>query len=336
MVIQVTEKSPEVVNYFSNRVGNSGIVFEEVEYSFERLLNEKAIVEKQVFEKESLLLSVAEGTEEVLEVNVLGVGLSLRNNSISVYIEEEEENSKSLLNKEDIRKSLFSFENIVIVVQKASAKKLAVEEGNNEALGIRALTTLRPGQRINAAGSRSVGFWAKKTNGDIGIVTAPHDNLSSGTSVYLTDGTRFGSAQTPHFGGSVDAVFVKTTRTDLAISNKPAGYSFNLASETYRTLPEGATVYASGYVSGATSGVVSDTSFSTNVTGSNYTNYYFTDLVKVTMGTANGDSGGIVAGGGNSTLRYVVGIIQSGDNWGAETLYVKMPNISVALGILVY
>ena len=54
------------------------------------------------------------------------------------------------------------------------------------------------------------------------------------------------------------------------------------------------------------------------------------------MSTAKGDSGGIVAGGGTSTSRYVVGIVEAGDSYGVETLYVKMPNISAAIGFLVY
>jgi hypothetical protein len=224
----------------------------------------------------------------------------------------------------------------MFVTKKTSAENLSMEAESNETTSIRALTTLLPGQRISANGDRSMGFWAKKTNGDIGIVTTPHDNLPSGTSVYLADGTRFGSAQTPHFGGSLDAVFVKTTRTDLTISNRPSGYSFNIVSETYRTLPEGATVYASGHISRGESGVINDISCTADVLRSDFTPVRLNDLVKVTMDTERGDSGGIVAGAGNATSRYVVGIIQGGDNWDYETLYVKMPNISVALGILVY
>lgn len=319
LVVQITDNSTEVKSYFEELIGKTGIVFEKVEYSFERLLDEKEMIEKEL---SNINNSTSLNSKDlVAKVNCSGVGLALRDNSVAIYVDNMENTRMSFQEQEIIKRKFSSFENIKVIPETLAAETVA---------------TLLPGQKIRSAGtSRSMGFWAKKTNGDVGIVTAPHDSMTSGTIVRLADNTEFGVAQTPHFGGNVDAVFVKRTGTGISISNKPEGWSFTIASNTYRTLPEGASVYSSGYASGAEYGIVEDISLTAVITG-HYGEYQLTDVVKTSINANPGDSGGIVAGSGNTSSRYVVGIISARTLVLHKMMYIKMPNISVALGVLVY
>lgn len=322
LVILVTDMRPEIEIYFSNIINLDNTKFEKVEYSYERLLEEQEKIQKKVFttSTENVGWSINNVNLEYIQ----GVGLSLRENSVVVYLDTPKDVLDTKIVTDSIEKSITDFEHVIL---KARG-------------GFETISAMQSGEKIynirgNTIHSRSAGFWARKNNGDIGIVTAPHDTLSRGETIYFEDDKVFGVAETPYFSGSLDAVFIKRTGSGISISNKPVGWSFLLTSNAYCTLPEGASVYTNGYASGIDIGSVEDVSFSMKVIGSSST-ARLTDLVLTSVNSTAGDSGGLVAGAGNTSSRYVAGIITAKSILPYGMAYVKMGNIITTLGVQVY
>lgn len=109
------------------------------------------------------------------------------------------------------------------------------------------------------------------------------------------------------FNSSVDATFVRQHDFRFNPITYVDGWDFNLKSQTIE-MGKGEMVYKKGAESGVTRGIVLDTHF--NASSSGDTN--LRDAVLVNCEAEPGDSGGIVAGGGTTSSRYVAGILSGG------------------------
>lgn len=105
----------------------------------------------------------------------------------------------------------------------------------------------------------------------------------------IKGGTAFGYAEQFNLDESVDAVFVKRTNTNFTPSRYVQGHGFSLVSNSYVSLPVGATVYSRGNTSKNKTGTVLDVNYSCSLSG-----YSFTDMVKASNSVDGGDSVGIV------------------------------------------
>lgn len=97
LVIQVTSLNDEIREYFAELIDLNGVIFEEVTYSFEELKVEQQKIEELM-------------TSDELPFKIVGVGISIKSNSITAYID----NSQKKLSVNDIKKELSDFANIEI------------------------------------------------------------------------------------------------------------------------------------------------------------------------------------------------------------------------------
>jgi len=300
LVIQVTWLNDEIKAYFDNLIDLQGVIFEVVEYSYDNLKEEKDnIVDKM-------------GKQKFASFSLTGVGISFENNSVTVHVESN--GVTRSVDSNQIKKEVSSFENIDVIWS----------EGQDEPT-----LDVRPGAQLTVAGtySGSVGFWARDSYGNLGIITTPHDVVKSGDTVKIGSST-FGTAQTPHYNAYVDAVFIKRTSSSMNPSRQVNGAIYQLKSGTYSILAVGSTVYMAGSVTSAGTGSIQDV---------NYTSTYgLTNTVLTNVVAAKGDSGGIVAGGGTSTSKYIVGIVAGRKASTGTMFYVKAGTIVSHLNISIY
>jgi len=238
--------------------------------------------------------------------NINGVGLSLQNNAVVLYYVSERDDAIS-----------FVHSNIQSVVSTDNVEVSIVKERDAPC------GPLDLGTKIN---DRSIGFWAQDSAGNVGIVTAPHSSIAYGANMHI-NGITFGTAQTPYFSGNTDAVFVKRTNSFYTPSQYVPTHGFTLYSGSYISPVVGTTIYSKGITSGAKSGVITDLY---------YTTAYGISNVAVTTATADsGDSGGTVAAGGNSTNRYLAGIITGRTAMNYYLLYIQATYILSNCGVTV-
>lgn len=307
LVLQVTSLNKSVILYFKNIIDLTNVIFEEVKYSYEELKQAHAeIVQKMdVTSTDSLISSIT------------GVGISFPDNAVSLYLITSDSVAESKSIKHEIQDKVSTFDNIkVIATQSKDIPVASVEPGT---------------EILNPGFSRSIGFWATDASGNLGIVTAPHASISEGTIISIGT-TTFGTACTPYFTGNIDAVFIKRTNPYFTPTRYVSGWDFNLNSNSYTTLAVGSTTYSKGITSGCRTGEIIDINHTTD--------YGISNCVITTSHCDRGDSGGIVAGGGNSSNRYLVGIITGSKDVLFQdtnyTMYVKAGNILPALDISVY
>ena len=180
----------------------------------------------------------------------------------------------------------------------------------------------------------SAGYWAYDSVGTLVMVTAPHNVMSAQTPVFVGNET-FGVSGPPYFGGKVDAVYIGGIRSGFTPTRFVSGWNFNLVSKSYTGLVVGSTVYCKGYVSGCQSETVLDTNYTARYQG---TDIIVKDCVLTSAKAEHGDSGGLVAGNGTSSSRYVAGIISGGgmSNGEPRMIYTKAGNIITTLGGSIY
>lgn len=307
LVIKVTVLNNEIEEYFAKLIDLENTEFEVVEYSYRRLIEEK----------DNLVDKMNSFSPNLSTLNVCGVALNVEDNALDLYIENPINSmGMSVYRKNDIS-CLTSFANINLYY---SSEKDSV------------LSDVQPGNIID---DRSIGFWATKSNGVIGVVTAPHDTIYSGETIYR-GGSVFGIAETPHFGGSLDAVFIRRTNTNFTPSRVPYGFSIPLRSNSCAILAVGSTVYSSGRISGGQIGTVVSTNYSASFDLSSGATITISDLGMISSTGEPGDSGGLVAGGGDASSICVVGIINARNNSNRRMTYVKATNIFSALGVYPY
>ncbi len=297
LVIQVTCLDENIKEYYGDIIDLSGVRFEEVGHSLFELRNIKADLLEDI--------EIGEGT------GIAGVGIDMQDNSVAIY---------TVVNSKDI-----SVKDLAGITRKVArttdkVKYIPVCGYDNTCAAV------YPGTAINTAStSRSIGFWAKNSSGDLGIVTAPHSSISYGTTMKI-GGTNFGTAQTPKFSGNTDAVFIKRTNTTFSPSRYISGWDCNIKSRSYIVLPVGASSRSKGITSGCRRGIVKDTNYTTS--------YGIKDTVLTTAVSKAGDSGGVVIN--DSELDCLVGIITGSQGSTNYQIYVKAKNILDNLNVTVY
>ncbi len=298
LVILVTTEIEVARKEIRTIINLADIKFENVTNSFNQLREEQDEIESDV------------ETSKGLGKGITGIGLSVKENMVTVYSEDTrlKKNLKSVIEKRNT--DLYN------------CVKVVIREGKDTPAA-----ALVPGSSISSlGGTRSVGFWAKDSSGNLGIITAPHSSMKKGESVRV-GGITFGAAELPYFSGKVDAVFVRRTNTSFTATREIPGFRFSLKKET-KALPVGSTVYSRGEASDYMTGKVEDVSYTTT--------YGISDTVLVDVKCKSGDSGGIVAGGGTISERYVTGIITGKQANTDKLIYVKGANIVSRLNITLY
>lgn len=250
---------------------------------------------------------------DALISSIAGVGISFPDNAVSLYLTTSNSITRSSSIENEVLDKISTFDGITIITtQEEDTLAAAVE----------------PGTEIkNSVYSRSVGFWAEDGDGNIGIVTAPHDSISTGTTMSIGT-TTFGTASTPYFSGNLDAVFIERTNTSFTATRYVSGWDFYLTSRANTTLAVGSTTYSKGISSGCQIGTIVDTNYTTT--------YGISNCVVTSAPCEDGDSGGIVAGSGTSTTRYVAGIVTGTQGSTGYLIYIKANNIINTLGVSVY
>lgn len=301
LVIQVTCLNDAVKAYFGNIIDLSNVVFEEVKYSYEDL----KVAHSEIVEKMD-----PESSDDIIS-SISGVGISFPENSVNLHIKMPIYRADTEAFRNEICEKISSFENLKIVPTSGMDRVCYdVEPGSELSTGIYHM---------------SAGFWAYNQHEDLGIITAAHSYIEEGDTVYF-DSEEFGVAETPYFGWYLDAVFVRCTNPDITPTNYISDLDFYLKS-TYRNFAVGSIVYTKGARGGCSFGAVTDTNYSTA--------YGVHDCVVINGKSYPGDSGGIVAGGGDWDSRYVAGII-TGSTFNGNTIYVKAGNIIPSLTIAIY
>jgi len=297
LVIQVTSAIDDVKDYFSEMVDLTNVILDEVQFSYASLKAEKKAIADLMdpYSDDSYVSSIS------------GVGISFPENAVTLYVYTEEEGEEAVIFAQRVKNYVSSFSNIKVII---------TNERDETCVSV------SPGSRIS---NRSVGFWAYKGN-VLGLITAPHSTISSGDTIMIGS-TTFGTAGTPYFSGNVDAVFIGRTNTSFTISSYVSGGGFSLQSGVYVTLASGSLTYSEGISSGYRYGTIQDINYTTS--------YGISGCILSSAPCAPGDSGGIVAGNGNSSTRYVAGIITGSQGSTNYQISVKAVNILSACGVTV-
>lgn len=247
-----------------------------------------------------------------LSKDITGIGISLKDNCIKIYTPSSD--TKQSLCKKIISTNNMHLPSDCVIIEHS--------EGIDSPV-----SAVQPGSKITSGNrTRSVGFWAKDVNGALGIVTAPHDTLTKGTPIKI-NGVEFGKAGMPIFSGNTDAMFVKRSNNSFTATREIPGFRFSLKNSAL-SLPVGSTIYARGISSGYMTGKIEDIHYTTS--------YGISDTVVASATCDEGDSGGIVAGGGNISERYVAGIITGKKGDSNKLIYCKAINLLNRLNITIY
>lgn len=299
LVIQVTELDESVENCIEDIIDIENVEFEVVEYSFARLMEEKQKIEEKAWNNSKNRVT-----------SIVGVGLDIYDNEVEVYLCDA-----------DTAFGVYPLsENVVSDFEHISYQYVDEED--------RPAEIVFPGGEISSGGSsRSVGFWAENSSGQVGIVTAPHDTLSARDTVYVGN-TAFGIAETPYFSGNVDGVFIRRTNTNFTPSRYVQGGGFSLVADATTTLPVGATTYSYGKASKYQEGIIQTITYTTS--------YGISNVVVTSAPSVAGDSGGIVAGSGTTSSRYVAGIITGRQGGTGYLMYIRANGLLSRLGVSVY
>lgn len=299
LVIQVTILNKEIKDYFAQIIDLTDVGFNEVKYSYERLMLEQNVIVEKMF---------ADSKDEKI-ASISGVGISIPENAVTLYVVATGEKTDAELFCQSVRESASSF---------SSIKTIITDEKDSPCAAV------RPGSEIK---NRSVGFWAYDDNDVKGVITAPHSTIQHGDPIFIGS-DRFGTARTPYFSGSLDAVFIERTNTDFTPSRYVPGGAFDLYSGLYAFLVVGSTTYSRGITSGYQVGEVIDI---------NYTTVYGIRNCVITDAPCDlGDSGGIVAGSGDSSDRYVAGIITGRQGGTSYIMYIKAGSIISDLDVTIW
>lgn len=184
------------------------------------------------------------------------------------------------------------------------------------------------GMVTSTYGDGSIGYVAKKSSGEVGIVTAGHVVPSQG--ILLTyDGEYLDPAMNIQISGILDAAFVPYDESLFSFSNTTAYGQINLSS-TIGDFIEGTKIRCEGSKSKIVKeGNIKNASTTVRAkipVGNDIKEVSFTDFIQTTVEVPRGDSGGIcyLSSGYNP-----IGIISCGDNF---TYMCKISNINKTFG----
>ena len=104
LVIQTTELSEDILDYFTARIDLQDVRFEKVEYPFAQLLKEK----------EQIAAQIKSFTGGAAIVQLSGVGISIVRNSVCLHLVLSDKADKEAVWAE-VRKNISAFPNLVLV-----------------------------------------------------------------------------------------------------------------------------------------------------------------------------------------------------------------------------
>ena len=277
LVIQVTELTDEIVDYFAKIIDLENVSFETVNYPFSTLIAEHDLISEQI----------QNNPDDDNIANIVGVGISIPENSINLYVLMPKSRANAVAYYANVKESVTAFDNVIIVERES--KDVMCDT-----------TVMESGSAIvNNGYIRSMSVWARDINGYWGFVTTPHFTMLEGDQVYV-NGVLFGVVTTPVVNQVMDTVFVRNTNPDFVptnyISKLGTGYRSggNMSAVGY-------TVYGIG-MSGVRVGRVTDIYYTSS--------WGMRDLVLTNTGCSPGDSGGIVLGDDLLTHGMIEGMGQ--------------------------
>ncbi len=301
LVIQFTKDvTKEEMNNVVDVVSDEAII-QKVEYSYDELLNEYYnLVAKLDMLMENIDNGIATDLEEKLGENVIGIGVSQKENANVVTLNDVSEESE---------KEFIEYFNESNVVFKKGDKNIEYDS-----------TTIRQGQRfiilendnyyyIGSVGPRMV--YTKADGSEVlGFLTAAHCVAGKGDNVYFYNSegyiTKFGTVTRYKYGGCADIAFVKQKNTEDFTISRYTAYSNKNGNTTakYKTchkccyaesgiqLIEGATVYKCGAKTYLTKGKILHLDYTEASSEKEETR--LTHRMIADYDSAKGDSGGLV------------------------------------------
>ena len=327
----------EIQNELSDicSIDTSDIIVKKVKYSYEELEKARADFENDIENYKAQ--TKGDNNSDIYDLlsSITSNSIDDEFNKLIIYVPNLDDNKLVLLNE------LFNYGDII-----------AFE--NDEDFDIELRATLRPGQGIigwseddycyfGSIGYRA--YYKCGLNTYYGFCTAAHvtesfPSCNGVKNVYRADdggkiGPVMAELRLPDFG--VDAAFVCVDTTFNTFSNDYLCdflfYPLEFCSNKWFTyLPKNTTVYKVGSTTGFSEGVVKSSSYSV------YISYqYHKDVVKTSLKSEGGDSGGLVFAydNGDGNGGYIpAGIIIGGNAF--STFYSKCTNIIDVLNIYPY
>ena len=303
LVILVTKLSEETKRSISEIISLENVVLIEAKYSYAELKAEHKRIASQLSDKTNRYVKY-----------ISAVGISQIENAINLYIITEDCNDNKQIFMNEVKSSVTNFERVCLVESGSCAPCELVYPGT-------------------AISNRSVGFWARH-NGQEGIITAPHATIKEGQTIKIGSKV-FGIAEKPYLGGKLDAVFIRRTNSEFTNSYYVPAWGFELNKEKYSIPGINTTIYAAGATSGAMQGVVSDNDYTLHYYVGTADEVEISDCVLTTAICNGGDSGGIVACSGDTSMRNMVGIITGRVESTQHMLYIKLANIYANMDVYI-
>lgn len=297
------------INKAKTAINQDGVQYNQVKHSYKKLKETMSSLE-----------------DLMLELDIVKLSLNVRSNKVIITIRDLNNEKINKINQY-INPDAVEYENAVGEMQVTAAE---IINGTSLDQGL------------------TIGVGAVDSNGNDGFVTAGHALFSNGTKG-TQDGDTIGTQRDSQFGGNVDAAFFEAKKgfwpwqTDYYGSMRLANgfyISSVLTNSADYNAIEGLTVTAFGGVSGEQDGVIlnSDTSFTVNVNGTNYT---ITNAVESDYRAIPGDSGAPVLWWADNH-NYAAGGLQSASlldingNWMpgvSRSYFVRTDNIFNTLNL---
>lgn len=306
LVIKVTEYNSSVEEYFADLIDLENVRFAHAECALIDLFEIQSQLNERIVSLDN------ENQQELVE----GTGISIADNCVNLYVQADTDEVR-VATAEDLSDIVADLEHVQIISRNMTNTADTVDSASTPKPLAQIL--LEPGEGIFIPGldpadsyEYGIGFWAVDRSGNLGIVTAGHGTILSNIPAYCDDSlsTLFGTVMYPVlFDASVDGCFIRRENSNINPIRYVGGWDFNLVSNNYYIMAENASIYMRGPKTGCHSGVVYDVYFNPSAYKGDS---YLQDAVLTTCYSRKGDSGGIVAGAGTSSNRYVVGIVSGG------------------------
>ncbi len=303
LVVCVTDDSPANCSEVQTFTGNTDIIIQPVNYTYNTISQEQARI-TEIFDLMRTAPVVANEADSSalneLVASLRGTYIDEERNVLVVEIEE-------LTNEKIIAfTEYFSDETFI-----------EFEQGYTNTT----TSAWNPGRKIYTSTSSwlSTGYPVYFTNSDgeqeRGFITAGH-SFDEGDIVYRSSGRSnvLGICVASAFSGDTDAALIQITSSSYDISEITYFDDVTLSSVSYSLPAQGSTIYKEGAKSETTSGTVSSRSATVY-----YTDVTITDVLKTTALNLGGDSGGVAYTASGNVIGSMSGSSYTGDELTADT-----------------
>lgn len=304
LVVLVSEEITENVrSSYVLRAGSDKFIIKSCEYSYNELSEVKSKLDEFFLDENNWKL--------MDELEWYSLWISDSENRVIVSMDCKQD-------KIDKFKSLVS-----------NSSLIKFEQSHGKPMGYSTKVIHPAGMVTSTYGSGSVGYVAKKSSGEVGIVTAGHVVPSQGI-LLSYDGEYLNPATNIQISGKLDAAFVPYDESLFSFSNTTA-YGYANLSSTVGRFVEGTKIRCEGSTSKTVKGgTVKNPSTTVRAkipVGNEEKEVAFSDFIQTSVEVPRGDSGGIcyLSSGYNP-----IGIISCGDNL---TYMCKISNINQTFGL---